>query len=252
VRYVPAGSLCTASAEQIFPRDSVQRYCFELALYTARDHDCISNRIGSGTRTCPRCGCQLATFGALPTPSTIYREIIMLNNHRFWGHASGSSSSSGKTLSSFHPLLARPCRSALPRERFSPLTLSGNVPRRKSSSLYGELPSHRNCFGFSCSQKLLHEARAYPATYLHLYSRWGGRVASYRTRTAPQIPVVGFLSGASRASLASTRRWSTVIVAARPCGVAAHETDGTTTCIGIPNRSPNLSRHRRRAAADLP
>ena len=26
---------------------------------------------------------------------------------------------------------------------------------------------------------------------------------------------------------------STVIVAARPCGVAAHETDGTTTCIGI-------------------
>jgi hypothetical protein len=46
---------------------------------------------------------------------------------------------------------------------------------------------------------------------------------------------------------------STVIVAARPCGVAAHETDGTTTCIGIPDRSPNLNRsHRRRAAADLP
>jgi hypothetical protein len=40
---------------------------------------------------------------------------------------------------------------------------------------------------------------------------------------------------------------STVIVAARPCGVAARETDGTTTCIGIPGRSPNLSRsHRRR------
>jgi hypothetical protein len=45
---------------------------------------------------------------------------------------------------------------------------------------------------------------------------------------------------------------SSVIVAARPCGVVAHETDGTTTCIGIPNRSPSLSRHRRRAAADLP
>jgi hypothetical protein len=40
---------------------------------------------------------------------------------------------------------------------------------------------------------------------------------------------------------------STVIVAARPCGVAARETDGTTTCIGIPDRSPNLSRsHHRR------
>src|ERR1700674_3754774 len=51
VRYVPDGSLCTASAEQIFPRDSVQRNCFEIALYTARDHDCISDRIGSGIRS---------------------------------------------------------------------------------------------------------------------------------------------------------------------------------------------------------
>ena len=38
----------------------------------------------------------------------------------------------------------------------------------------------------------------------------------------------------------------TVIVAARSCGVAAHETDGTTTCIGIPDRSPNLRRRHRR------
>jgi hypothetical protein len=30
---------------------------------------------------------------------------------------------------------------------------------------------------------------------------------------------------------------STVTVDARRCGVAAHETDGTTTCIGIPKRS---------------
>lgn len=29
---------------------------------------------------------------------------------------------------------------------------------------------------------------------------------------------------------------STVIVAARPCGVAAHETDGFTTCVGIPRK----------------
>jgi hypothetical protein len=39
---------------------------------------------------------------------------------------------------------------------------------------------------------------------------------------------------------------STVIVAARPCGVAAHETDGTTTCIGIPDGSQSLSRRHRR------
>jgi hypothetical protein len=38
---------------------------------------------------------------------------------------------------------------------------------------------------------------------------------------------------------------SAVIVAARSCGVAAHETDGTTTCIGIPDRSPNLRRRHR-------
>jgi hypothetical protein len=29
---------------------------------------------------------------------------------------------------------------------------------------------------------------------------------------------------------------STVTVAARPCGVAAHETDGFTTCVGIPEK----------------
>ena len=52
VRYVPDGSLCTASAEQIFPRDRVQRNCLKFALYTPRDHDCISNRIGPGIRNC--------------------------------------------------------------------------------------------------------------------------------------------------------------------------------------------------------
>ena len=45
LRYVPDGSLCTASVEQIFPRDSVQRNCFELALYITRDHDCISHSV---------------------------------------------------------------------------------------------------------------------------------------------------------------------------------------------------------------
>ena len=46
-------------------------------------------------------------------------------DRRFWGRASGPSSS-GKTLHGFHPLLARPCRlpRTLPRERFSPLAQS--------------------------------------------------------------------------------------------------------------------------------
>jgi hypothetical protein len=92
-RYVPDGSLCTASAEQIFPRDRVQRNCLKFALYTPRDHGCISNRMGSGIRNCPRYRCRLATFGALPTSSMIDRAIIMLNDHRFWGNASGRPSS---------------------------------------------------------------------------------------------------------------------------------------------------------------
>lgn len=29
---------------------------------------------------------------------------------------------------------------------------------------------------------------------------------------------------------------STEVVKAAPCGAAAHETDGTTTCVGIPDR----------------
>ena len=119
---MPDGSLCTASAEQIFPRDSVQRNCFELALYTTRDHDCISNRIGSGIRNCPRCRCRLATFGAPPTPSMIDRAIIMLNDHRFWGHASGPHRQvrrSHRSIHCWHGHAAR--RGALPRERFSPL-----------------------------------------------------------------------------------------------------------------------------------
>ena len=70
----------------------------------------------------PRCRCRLATLAALPTPSMIERAIIMLTDHRFWGHASGPSSS-GKTLPRsiycWHGHAAR--RSALPRERFSPL-----------------------------------------------------------------------------------------------------------------------------------
>jgi hypothetical protein len=68
VRYVPDGSLCTASVEQIFPRDGVQRNRCELTFIY---HDCISNRIGS-IRT------------AFPTLSVRDRAIIVLNDHRFW------------------------------------------------------------------------------------------------------------------------------------------------------------------------
>jgi hypothetical protein len=58
--------------------------------------------------------------------------------------------------------------------------------------------------------------------------------------TAPS-PVQGFAErgdpDASGPGLAETGPdGSTKIVPARPCSTAAHETDGTTTCIGIPSR----------------
>src|ERR1700722_7877569 len=76
----------------------------------------------------PRCRCRLVMFAALPTPSMIERAIILLTDQRFWGHASGPSSS-GKTLPCsihcWHGHAAR--RSALPRERFRPLARSGHA-----------------------------------------------------------------------------------------------------------------------------
>ena len=177
MRYVPDGSLCTASAEQIFSRDNVQRNCFELALYTTRDHGCISNRIGSGVRNCPRCRCRLATSGARPTPSTIDRAIIMLNDHRFWGHASGPSSSvrrSHRSIHCWHGHAA--CRSALPRERFSPLTLIGHWP------VDGRARSTRATYGF-------HEDRqAKPAMLKQLGSAPTEQLSRLLTQLARRHP----------------------------------------------------------------
>ena len=102
---MPDGSLCTASVEQIFPRDGVQRNCFELALYIMTASPIASVRVFET---------------ALPTLSVRDRAIIVLNHHRFWGYASGPSSSGNTLPSSIHGHAAR--RSALPRERFSPLT----------------------------------------------------------------------------------------------------------------------------------
>src|SRR5713226_7708871 len=100
VRYVPDGSLCTASAEQIFPRDSVRRNCFELALYTTRDHDCISDRIGSGIRS----AMQMSSRYVRCAPNAVDDRT---DHHADRSSTSGPSSS-GKTLPSLHPLLARP------------------------------------------------------------------------------------------------------------------------------------------------
>ena len=72
---MPDGSLCTASVEQIFPRDSVRRNCFELALYimtasptasvrvyeTVRDADVVALR----WLRSQHCRCEIASCRTL-------------------------------------------------------------------------------------------------------------------------------------------------------------------------------------------
>jgi len=66
-----------------------------------------------------------------------------------------------------------------------------------------------------------------------------------RPRTAVQGVAEGGAIIDNRTSQARTRRVSTVIVAPRPCGRSgSRKQTERTTCIGIPDRSPNLSRTR--------
>jgi hypothetical protein len=65
----------------------------------------------------------------------IDRAIIMLNDHRFWGHASGPSSSD-----CWHNRAAR--RSALPRERFSPLARNRHADCNARCPLSGQSGKH--------------------------------------------------------------------------------------------------------------
>ena len=70
----------------------------------------------------PRCRCRLATFAALPTSSMIERAIIMLTDHPpLAPHRQVRRCH--RSIHCGHGHAAR--RSALPRERFSPLALLG-------------------------------------------------------------------------------------------------------------------------------
>ena len=60
---------------------------------------------------------------------------------------------------------------------------------------------------------------------------------SFGNRTnEPGIPKVTTTGGVIGGYGGSAGIAPAAVVAPRPCGVAAHETDGTTTCIGIPGR----------------
>ena len=73
-------------------------------------HRCISNRTGFGYSNC--------------APNVVGARSSVLNHHRFWGYTSGPSSSRNTLPSTIHGHAA--CRSALPRERFSPLAPFGS------------------------------------------------------------------------------------------------------------------------------
>jgi hypothetical protein len=109
VRYVPDGSLCTASVEQIFPRGGVQRNCFELGLYMMTASPIAPVRVFEAT---------LPTLSVRDPrdyraePSSVlgicFRPFIV-----------------GQHAPIVHPWPAAR-RRALPRERFSPLARSGH------------------------------------------------------------------------------------------------------------------------------
>jgi hypothetical protein len=69
----------------------------------------------------PRCRCRLATFAALPTPSMI-EPIIMLTDHPLLA-PHRQVRRCHRSIHCWHGHAAR--RSALPRERFSPVAQSG-------------------------------------------------------------------------------------------------------------------------------
>src|SRR5882672_1381687 len=73
----------------------------------------------------PRCRCRLATFAALPTPSMI-EPIIMLTDHPLLA-PHRQVRRCHRSIHCWHGHAAR--RSALPRERFSPLALFGRDRR---------------------------------------------------------------------------------------------------------------------------
>ena len=93
---------------------------------------------------------------AFPTRSVRDRTSIVLNHHRFWGYASGPSSSGNTLPSSIHGHAAR--RSALPRERFSPLAQSRLVEGWPGCPLPGAARTSSSC------QRALDEPRSGPAT----------------------------------------------------------------------------------------
>ena len=76
----------------------------------------------------PRCRCRLATFAALPTPSMI-EPIIMLTDHPLLA-PHRQTRRCHRSIHCWHGHAAR--RSALPRERFSPMTHTGRFACRNN------------------------------------------------------------------------------------------------------------------------
>ena len=133
LRHVPDGSLCTASVEQIFPRDCVQRNCFEFALYIMTASPIASVRV-------------FETVRVTQMSSRYVRYARNAVGARSRDHRAERSSVLGICFWPFivrqhapivHPLLARPrpTPQPLPRERFRSLAQLGHGAMSDSSPL---------------------------------------------------------------------------------------------------------------------
>ena len=120
LRHVPDGSLCTASVEQIFPCDCVQRNCFEFALYIMTASPIASVRV-------------FETVRVTQMSSRYVRYARNAVGARSRDHRAERSSILGKLLAlhrqatrSHRPFIAgtpAPTPQPLPRERFRSLAL---------------------------------------------------------------------------------------------------------------------------------
>jgi hypothetical protein len=88
----------------------------------------------------PRCRCRLATFAALPTPSMI-EPIIMLTDHPLLA-PHRQVRRCHRSIHCWHGHAAR--RSALPRERFSPLVKLRNT---RNQQIFSALPPITDILG---------------------------------------------------------------------------------------------------------
>jgi hypothetical protein len=138
---VPDGSLCTASVEQIFPRDCVQRNCFEFALYIMTASPIASVRVFETVRVTQMSSryVRYARNAVCARSRDHHAERSLVLGICFWPFIVR------QHAPIVHPLLARPrpTPQPLPRERFRSLALFGHRAMSGLSPLCDQKRTYR-------------------------------------------------------------------------------------------------------------